>query len=138
MCFNCGEIGHLSSACSRPRVCFIYHNIDHIVDHCPEWLKPLVATQYYGSSNTGLGFYHIDVQERDNRFRHCNGIDNFGVFTILEGNIDEDGILENLRELFDKDWAWQLKKTEDNSYIIRFPPSKKAENLVLEKLLSFN
>jgi hypothetical protein len=30
-------------------------------------------------------------------------MDNFGVVTIEEGIIDEDGILENLRVLFDKD-----------------------------------
>jgi hypothetical protein len=46
-------------------------------------------------------------------------------------------ILENLRELFDKDWAWQLRKTEDNSYIIRFPPSRKVENLVIGKASQF-
>jgi hypothetical protein len=82
-----------------------------------------MAAQYYGSACRGLGFYHIDVNERNNRFRHWNGIDNFRVFTIVEGDIDEEGILENLRDLFDKDWAWQLKKTDEDSYIIRFPPS---------------
>lgn len=31
VCFNCGEIGHFSSACSEPRVCFICHSADHVV-----------------------------------------------------------------------------------------------------------
>jgi hypothetical protein len=49
-----------------------------------------------------------------------------GVFTIEEGDIDEEGILENLRELFEKD------------YIIRFPQHKKMESIVVGKAsLSF-
>lgn len=70
VCFNCGEIGHLSSACGRPKVCFICHQSDHVVDLCPAWSKPPAAAQYYGSANRGLGFYHIDVGDRGNRFKH--------------------------------------------------------------------
>lgn len=137
VCFNCGEIGHLSSACRRPRVCFICQSTNHVVDLCPEWKKPPVAAQYYGSANRGLGFYLIDVEARGNRFKHWNGLDNFGIMKIEEGEIDEKGILENLKELFDVDWPWQLKKTRDGKFIIRFPPDKKVEKLVIGKQLSF-
>ncbi|XP_066365604.1 uncharacterized protein [Miscanthus floridulus] len=64
-------------------------------------------------------------------------MDNFGVLSIVEGEIDEAGILQNLRELFDKDWNWQLKKTDDTSYIVRFPPSRKVENVVIGKASLF-
>lgn len=39
VCFNCGEIGHLNSAYSRPRVCFICQSTNHVVELCPEWKK---------------------------------------------------------------------------------------------------
>jgi len=65
-------------------------------------------------------------------------MDNFGVITIEEGEIDEEGILENLRELFDKDWAWQLKKSDDYKYIVRFPPDRKVEKLVIGKASVFD
>ncbi|KAG0531040.1 hypothetical protein BDA96_05G240100 [Sorghum bicolor] len=139
VCFNCGEIGHFSSVCSKPKVCFICHKADHVVDLCPEWQKTPKAAQYYGSANRGLGFYHIDVEPRDdNRFSHWLGMDNFGVFTIEEGEIDEEGILENLRELVDRDWAWQLRKIDEDSYIVRFPPHKKVENMVIGKASLFH
>lgn len=139
VCFNCGEIGHFSSVCSKPKVCFICHKADHVVDLCPEWQKTPMAAQYYGSANRGLGFYHIDVEPRDdNRFSHWIGMDNFGVFTIEEGEIDEEGILENLRELVDRDWAWQLRKIDEYSYIVRFPPHKKVENMVIGKASLFH
>lgn len=53
------------------------------------------------------------MESRDNRFKHWEGMDNFGVISIEEGERDEEGILENLSELFDKDWTWQLKKIEE-------------------------
>jgi hypothetical protein len=85
VCFNCGDMGHLSSFCKRPKVCFICRQTDHVVENCPEWLKPPMAAQYYGSACVGLGFYHIDVGARGNRFSHWNGMDNFGVLNIVEG-----------------------------------------------------
>ena len=60
------------------------------------------------------------------------------MITIEEGEIDEDGILENLRELLDKDWAWQLKKSDEYSYIVRFPPNRIVENLVIGKASVFD
>lgn len=63
---------------------------------------------------------------------------NFSVITIEEGEIDEKGILENLRELFDENWPWQLKKSDDYKYIVRFPLDRKVEKLVIEKASMFD
>jgi hypothetical protein len=70
ICFKCGVAGHYSSACNKPKVCFICYSKDNVVDGCPEWTKPQQAAQYLGSANKGLGFYHIDVVPREGRFRH--------------------------------------------------------------------
>lgn len=131
VCFNCGETGHYSSGCRKPKVCFICHQTSHVVDKCLEWKKYQVATQYYGSPCSGLGFFHIDVEPRVNRFRHWLGMDNFGLFSIVRGEMDEEEILENLRYLFGREWNWQLKKQEGDSYIVRFPPTKKVKSLVV-------
>lgn len=36
ICFKCGETGHYSSACNKPKVCFICYSKDHVVEACPE------------------------------------------------------------------------------------------------------
>jgi hypothetical protein len=43
------------------------------------------------------------VEARGDRFRNWTRMDNFGVLTIEEGDVDEAGILGNLRVLFNKD-----------------------------------
>jgi hypothetical protein len=65
-------------------------------------------------------------------------MENFGVVTIEEGVIDEARVLENLKVLFDKEWNWQLRKIENNIYIVRFPPHKKVEQLIIGKKSLFN
>lgn len=105
-----GKLGITVQLANRPRVCFICHLPDHVVERCPAWKKPPVAAQYFGSANTGLGFYYVDVEAIGDRFKHWVGMENFGVVTIEEGVIDEAGVLENLKALFDKEWNWQFRK----------------------------
>lgn len=70
VCFNGEEAGHYGSGCFKLKVCFIYHQSGHVVDKCPEWKNVQLSAQNYGSTNIGLGFYHIDVEQRGNRFQH--------------------------------------------------------------------
>lgn len=137
VCCNCGETGHYSSGCNRPKSCFICHNINHVVDRCPKWQKHQSFAQYYGSANRGLGFYHIDVEPRVGRFKHWVAMDNFGVLAIEEGEMEEEGIKDNLKILYDRDWNWQLRKSGEFSYIIRLPPHRKIENTVVGKASMF-
>jgi hypothetical protein len=62
VCFNCGDVGHYSTTCTKARCCFICQKEDHVVEHCLEWKKEQPAAQFYGSATKGLGFYHIDVE----------------------------------------------------------------------------
>lgn len=88
ICYNCGDPGHFSTACTKPRVCFVCFRKDHMPDKCPRWKEPISRAQYMGSASKGLGFFHIDVEEKENRFKLWTGFDNCGIFTVEEGELD--------------------------------------------------
>ncbi|TVU25198.1 hypothetical protein EJB05_27686, partial [Eragrostis curvula] len=130
VCYNCSESGHYSSKCSKPKLCFICRGKDHAVDGCPEWKKQQKMAKLYGSANKGLGFIHIDVEERPDRVNHWCNFDNCGVLTIEEGDISQEEIERNLKNIFDKEWVWNVRPIGDYSFLIRFPPDKKVEAIV--------
>ena len=84
-----------------------------------------------GSASKGLGFFHLDVEEKVNKFKLWIRFDNCGIFTVEEGELDQEGIISHLKKVFDKDWVWQLKELEDYKYLVIFPPDKKVDNFVI-------
>jgi len=77
-----------------------------------------------GSACKGLGFFHVNVSLDEDRFKLWNGFENCGVFTIEEGEMDQETIMRYLRELFDADWSLQLRSMDKFSYLVRFPPGR--------------
>jgi hypothetical protein len=63
---------------------------------CPDWLKPMKATQYLGSAAQGLRFFHVDVQEEVSRTGYLKFLDNYAILTVEEGEIEMGEIVENL------------------------------------------
>ena len=110
---------------------------DHIAEKCPRWNEPEQVVQFMGSSCKGLGFFHVDVSPDDDRFKLWNGFENCGVFTIEEGEMDQETILRNLRELFDADWPWQLRSMDEFSYLVRFSPGQRVDKIVINKISYF-
>jgi hypothetical protein len=137
ICYNCGEPGHFSATCIKPKVCFICFREDHLAERCLRWKEPYIAAQFMGSANRGLGFFHIDVEEKADRFKLWTGFDNCGVFTIEEGVMSQEDIIKNLKMLFDPNWCWQLKQLDDSKFLVRFPPEKKVENVVINNVSFF-
>jgi hypothetical protein len=73
ICFNCVEVGHFSTDCKAPRLCFICQMSAHVGRDCPKWGKSIELAQYLGSATQGLGLFHLDVQDEENK----------GVFWII-------------------------------------------------------
>lgn len=114
------------------------HTASHIGKECSEWKKPLQGAQYLGSANQGLGFFHVDTSEREHRFRHDLSLQNCAIFTVEEGDLRKEEIVDNLKALFDKKWDWVLRDLEDYRYLIRFPPNKQLSTILIHKQTYFN
>jgi hypothetical protein len=59
-----------------------------------------------GSVAQGLGFFHVEVHEEENRMGYLKFVDNCDVLTIEEGEINLEEIVENMQLLFDPKWHW--------------------------------
>jgi hypothetical protein len=123
-CYNCAEWGHYSTGCKLPKLCFIYQTSDHVRRDCPKWMKPVEPVQYLGGATQGLGFFHVEVKEETNRAGYLKFIDNCVVLTVEEGEIEMGEIVENLQQLFDPKWHWQLRKIDEYKLLVSFPPQK--------------
>ncbi|KAM0882455.1 hypothetical protein ACQ4PT_032274 [Festuca glaucescens] len=130
ICFNCGDPGHFVGNCVKPKLCFICNLLGHPVYSCPEWNKDHPVADYFGSANSGLGFYHIDVPDAKEtqwlNFRNC------GVVVVKKGVTNLSDLEKNLTLVFckNKKWPWQIRELDPDSYLVRFPPWKKVEDLI--------
>ena len=98
------------------------------MDACPEWYKPMPMAQYWGSANVGLGFFHIEPEGQE-AIRWLS-IDNVGIVNIEGGEITEQELEQCFTEMWKTNWHWQIRVLEDKKFLVRFPPSKKVNDLV--------
>jgi hypothetical protein len=107
------------------------------VSKCPEWKKPQKVAQYFGSANQGLGFLHVEVDSKDDKIRLWDTSNNHGVLTIEEGEMEKEEIIQTLRRMFDKDWVWKLRPLDEYRYMIKFPPTRKVEDIAMGDVIWF-
>lgn len=136
-CFNCAESGHYSSECPKARRCHICKMDNHTSEKCLEWKKPRESAEFFGSANSGLGFFRIDAEDRLDRYKNWMQFENCAIVGVEEGEKGKEGIIKCLREMFDSKWDWQLKQMDDYSYITRFPPHKKLKEMVYSDIIYF-
>jgi hypothetical protein len=51
------------------------------MDSCAMWYSPMLTAQYWGSANTGLGFFHIGMEGPAVQWLN---MDNMGIVVINE------------------------------------------------------
>ncbi|XP_040260304.1 uncharacterized protein [Aegilops tauschii subsp. strangulata] len=127
ICYNCGLPGHFVGMCSLPRNCFICKTAGHHMDVCPTWYKPYPAAHYWGSANTGLGFFHVEAGDvSDSNWLNFG---NVGLVVVEEGNITGDELGQCFTEMWKTNWAWQIRPYDKNKFLVRFPPNKRIVEL---------
>jgi hypothetical protein len=90
-----------------------------------------------GSAAQGLGFFHIDVVEEENRAGYLKFLDNCAILMVEEGSIDEKEIVQGLEKLFDQNWHWQVRDVEEFKYLVRFPPHRHIATTLISDVTYF-
>ncbi|KAM0832982.1 hypothetical protein ACQ4PT_064550 [Festuca glaucescens] len=130
VCFNCGDPGHFVGNCIKPKACFICGASDHPVHQCPDWYSMHPCAAYFGSANSGLGFYHIDPpSEAESKWVN---IDNCAIVNIRKGDISVPDLEKNFNAIFckHKKWPWQIREIDNKNFLVRFPPWKSVSELI--------
>jgi hypothetical protein len=104
ICYNCGEPGHYVGLCTRQKRCFICSKHGHHMDNCPMWYSQMPTAQYWGSANSCLGFFHVEV-EGPAAVQWLN-MDNVGIVVVNEGEISEQELEQNFNEMWKVKWFW--------------------------------
>ncbi|XBI06977.1 uncharacterized protein [Aegilops tauschii subsp. strangulata] len=127
ICYNCGLPGHFVGMCFLPRNCFIYKTPGHHMDVCPTWYKPYLVAHYWGSANTGLGFFHVEAGDvSDSNWLNFG---NVGLVVVKEGNITGDELGQCFTQMWKTNWPWQIRPYDKNKFLMRFPPNKRIAEL---------
>ncbi|KAM0917116.1 hypothetical protein ACQ4PT_009744 [Festuca glaucescens] len=100
----------------------------HHMDKCPMWYTTMPTAQYWGSANPGLGFFHVEV-EGPEAVQWLN-MDNVGIVVINDGEITEGELVQNFTYMWKVNWFWQIRQLLPKRFLVRFPPSKKIQDLV--------
>lgn len=127
-CYNCGELGHYVGLCTRIKRCFICSKTGHHMDNCLMWYSLLPTAQYWGSTNPGLGFFHVEV-EGPEAVQWLN-MDNVGVVVVKEGEISAEELEKCFNDMWKANWFWQIRQIGPKKFLVRFPPSKRIKDLV--------
>lgn len=123
ICYNCGVPGHHKAGCKKPRFCFICKKEDHVVDTCPVKKQGHACAKYVGSAANGLGFYLIEIPEKDNQptidFTNC------GKVYIESGEISKEELQLELATCFNPNWPWQIRQLDEWCFWLGFHQTKK-------------
>lgn len=126
ICYNCGEPCHYVGMCQKQKKCFMCGSVGQHMDKCQEWYKEMSLAQFYGSASSGLGFFHVDVEEPVAKWLN---LDNVGI-AVVEGEISIVELKQNFSDIWKTNWPWQMRELEQGKILVRFPPSKKIQDLV--------
>ena len=122
ICYNCGEPGHFMGNCIKPKVCFICGFLGHPVNNCAAWVDLPPDATFFDSAAKGLGFFHVEVPTAAEtqwlNFKNC------GLIEIKSGSVTVAELEQKLSGIFcrQKQWPWQIREVDQNSFLVRFPP----------------
>ncbi|XP_040254648.1 uncharacterized protein [Aegilops tauschii subsp. strangulata] len=125
---NCGLPGHFVGMCSIPKICFMCKTPGHHMDAWPTWYKAYPSAMYWGSANTGLGFFHIETSDKEDS--EWLNFGNVGLVLVEKGEISGKELGHHFSDMWKTNWPWQIRPYDKNKYIIRFPPNKNIKDSV--------
>ena len=115
-CFKCGEPGHVQAACTGEAFCMKCKVKGHMTAMCTA-KKSRLRPVWVGYGVEGMGFFHISIPEDQMKKPTANTAKIY----VEKGNFAAEELMDELRELVDDKWDWQVRKLSSTDFMVVFP-----------------
>jgi hypothetical protein len=120
-CFLCQESRHHQKDCENKPICYKCKEEGHMVAECAEFHAKSGELKMYGFAIPDQGFYCIKIPEEEGHFwASC-------IIQVLSGEGSEKKLEEELKNLINRPWDWQVKQMDVKEYIAVFPDKNSLE-----------
>jgi hypothetical protein len=114
-CFRCREYGHHQRDCVNLPIRYKCKEEGHMVVECTEIHVKAGELKIYGFAILEQGFYIIQTHGTDEaRKTSC-------IIQVLQGDASMKNIEDELKNLIDSKWKWQVKQVDTNEFTVVFP-----------------
>jgi hypothetical protein len=101
--FRCQEMGHHQKDCSHEPICYKCKEPGHMVAECLEVHSKGCEMKMFGFAIPDQGFDSINIpREQDSQRAAC-------IIQVLQGEASEQKMEEELKNLINKQWDWQVR-----------------------------
>jgi hypothetical protein len=113
--FRCQETGHHQKDCTNIPICYKCKEEGHMAAECSDFHEKAGELKMFGFAIPEHGYYSIKIS-RGGESQQATTI-----IQVLQGEDSERKIEEELKNLINSKWDWQVKKMQEKEYIGVFP-----------------
>ncbi|KQJ87457.1 hypothetical protein BRADI_4g11253v3 [Brachypodium distachyon] len=114
--FNCRKTGHFQASCPFPASCISCKKDGHATVLCPTKGKK-AELSLLGFGIPGQGFYHLKLATSGDDEKASNSV----LVSVQTTQISSQLLEDELKNLFEEEWDWQVKQLSDLEFIVVFP-----------------
>lgn len=110
-CFRCQEVGHHQKNCTNDPICYKCKKAGHMAAECGQGKLKMM-----GFAIPEQGFYCINIPTAKAQSTKA-----VAIIKLEEGQASEKDVEEELRNLIDKKWDWQVRMINEGEFVACFP-----------------
>jgi hypothetical protein len=114
-CFRCQEYGHHQKDCENSSICYKCKEEGHMAAECNDFHSKGGDLKKFGFAIPEQGFYNIKIPGEGASAKASS------IIQVLQGEANEKKIAEELKNLINNKWDWQVKQVEDKEFTVIFP-----------------
>jgi hypothetical protein len=113
-CFRCQEQGHHQKDCTNGPICYKWKEEGHMAAECAQFHSKASELKMFGFAIPDQGFYSITIPGEV-------GSQKAAIIQILQSDASEKKVEDELQNLINNKWNWQVKQVDVKEFTAVFP-----------------